>query len=202
MEEEMDKDLITRAVVTDKDQIDPAKAEQIRELFRQGYGEKWLGDENFTEVALKNATQLLEIHIGADIAAALLFDHDRISDISVHPDFMGKGLGTKLFEEAAKARSQAWISVGTNAEGMLATVTDPALHYLPVEDKTQIEALFQETNRGKSTDYRVETTQSKASLVSERLAKKGINKSEFTTFFRHGATHGNTYTQILFQNKP
>lgn len=198
----MDKDLVARAVVIDKDQIDPQKAEQIKELFRQGYGEKWLGDENFTEVAFKNATQLLEIHIGADIAAALLFDYDRISDISVHPDFMGKGLGTKLFEEAAKARPQAWISVGTNAEGMLATVTDPDLHYLPVEDKDQIEALFQSTNRGKSTDYRVETTQSAAPLVTERLTKKGINQSEFTTFFRHGATHGNTYTQILFQNNP
>lgn len=183
-----------------KEQISPDQKERLLKFFEEGYGERWISGDNFNEVMIPNATQALMIESDGRLAGALLFDHQRISDISVHPDFQGQGLGERLFEEAAKACSDAWISVGINAEGMLATVTSGNLHFLPVEEKQRIEVLFAQTNRGKD-NFKVEVTRVALPILHERLANKGINKDQFTAFVRVGATHGVGYQQILFQNQ-
>lgn len=184
-----------------KEEIDSLHQDQLLRFFREGYGERWISDDNFKNVMIKNATEVLEIYSQAQIAAALLFDNKRISDVAVHPTFQGQGLGVRLFQEASKTHPDAWISVGIDAAAMLATITDSSLNFFPVDERVHIETLFKQTNRARD-NFEVETSRINNPLLSERLAKKGIEKDQFTAFSRSGATHGSTYYQILFQNQP
>ncbi len=189
-----------RAEVTPKEQVSKEDLEALLGFFRRGYGERWIGDENFWNVMAKNFTELLRLYDKDQLAAALLIDTRRISDIAVNPDFQGRGLGVRLFKEAASVHPDVWISVGINAEGMLATVTDKDLHYLPVEDKQKIGDLFEHTNRAKG-DHEVEVSEVEVPLLSKRLKAKNINQDRFLAFHRVNATHGAAYRQILFQNQ-
>lgn len=201
MKEDEMKTNILSVKVTPKEEINPEEVASLIDFYKAGYGDRWLGEENFRNVMMQIGTQLVQIYSEGRLAAAAFFDHSRICDISVHPDFTGQGLGVKLIQEAAVAQPDAWISIGIDADGMLATITDDKLNFLPVEDKDQIEQLFRNTNRGKD-NFEVGVEQVEVPIVTKRLAAKGIIKDKFTAFYRHGATHGQVYKQLLFQNKP
>lgn len=186
--------------VTARDRVGGEELAMLRDFFKRGYGGRWIGDENFWTVMAHNFTQLLRLYSRNQLAAALLIDTKRISDIAVDPGCRGRGLGVKLLEEAAKVYSNVWISVGIDAEGMMATITDQGLNYLPVEDKQEIETLFKDTNRARG-DYQVEISEVVVPLLSDRLAAKGIVRDKFMAFSRINATHGSVYKQILFQNQ-
>lgn len=198
-EQEMEQNQL-RVDVTPAQQLSSNEVNELLELLKAGYDERWISDENFRDVIIRNATELLKLYSGDKLAAALVFDNKRISDIAVHPDFQGKGLGVKLFEEAAKAHPDSWISVGIGAEAMLATITAPKLNFVPIEDRAKIEDLFRQTNRGRD-NFKMEATKIAVPFLTERLADRGIAKDEFLAFVRPGATHGSSYQQILFQNQ-
>lgn len=185
-----------------KDQIDPPHEGEILELFKAGYGDQWLGDDVFRNVRMVNCTRVLELYSNSHLAGAILFDYNRISQVAVHPDFRGQGLGVKLFQAAARANPGSWISVSVEAEPMLTTITDSKLNFLPVEDQDQIEALLRETN-GSRDSFQVDIKEIEMPLLSQQLIKKGIIKQEFTAYAaRAGSTHGQGYYQILFQSRP
>lgn len=193
------KDLTVK--VSKKEDFSKNQLEELLELFKAGYGGDWLGDDIFWKVRMKNGTEVLELQSNSKITAAILFDNLRISLITVHPDFQGQGLGVRLFQEAAKAQSEAWISVATNADAVLHTVADSRLNFMPIEDKEEIEDLLKETN-GSRNSFEVDTKEVEVPLLSKRLAKKGIQKEKFVAYAaKTGSTHGAQYWQILFQNQ-
>jgi len=186
--------------VTPASQIQPQDSDEAMELFKIGYAERWQGEDNYRNNILNNATELLRIYKGGNLAASITLDHGRISCIAVHPDFRGQGLGTKLFEEAAKVYPNAWIGVAVDAEEMMATLTSDSLNYSLVDDKNKIEGLYRMTNQGRNS---VVTSKSmEIPFLSGRLRKKGINQRTFTTYAREGGTHAGEYRQVLFQNQP
>ena len=177
------------------------KLEELLEVFKAGYGDDWLGDDLFWNVRLKNATELLELRSENRMAAAILFDNLRILQVTVHPDFQGHGLGVKLLQEAAEVHPEAWISVALDANAVLATVADPRLNYLPVEDKDKIEELLKNIN-GSKGHYQVDAKEVPQTVLSEKFASKGLKKDKFIAFAaKEASTHGQGYYQILFQNK-
>lgn len=200
-EQEMEPEDLTVRVLS-KDEILQDHQQQLLELFKSGYGDDWLGDDVFWNVRMKNGTDVLELQSNNQIAAAIIFDNLRISLITVHPDFQGQGLGVRLFQEAAKAHSKAWISVATNADAVIRTITDSKLNFMPVEDKNKIEVLLGETN-GSRNSSEVDIEEIEIPLLSERLAKKGIQEEKFVVYAaKTGSTHGSGYKQVLFQNQP
>lgn len=188
--------------VSPKEDFSRSQLEELLEVFKAGYGDDWLGDDLFWNVRLKNATELLELRSGNQMAAAILFDNLRILQVTVHPDFQGHGLGVKLLQEAAKIHPETWISVATDAEPMLHTVTDKALDFIPVDDKDKIEALIGNINGGKNS-FEVDTREIEAPYLTGRLAEKGVTRERFTAYAaKTGSTHGDQYWQFLFQNQP
>ena len=169
------------------------------ELFKVGYAERWQGEDNYRKNILSNATELLRIYEGKDLAASLTIDNGRITAIAVHPDMRGHGLGTKLFEEAAKVNPHVWIGVAVDAEEMMATLTTDNLNYLPVNDRDRIESLYRATNQGR--DSIVTARSMEIPFLSGRLQEKGIDQRSFTSYTREGGTHPSTYHQVLFQNQ-
>ncbi|MBI4040176.1 GNAT family N-acetyltransferase [Candidatus Daviesbacteria bacterium] len=170
-------------------------------FFEVGYGERWISEGHFRNVVMKNGTEMLTIREKGRLAAACNFDHHRITDIAVSPDFRGQGLGVRLFEEAARHDPRAWITIGVDAEAMQATVTDQRLKYLPVEDKDRIEDLFKECN-GTRENYQVGIDRVELPLISQRLKRKGIKQKDFVVSYRNKSLHGQAYQQIIFQNQP
>jgi GNAT superfamily N-acetyltransferase len=199
MEEEMNQDIV-QAKFTTKDQISPDEISELIQFFKIGYGERWVSDEHFRDVVMSNMSDLLRLYSEDKLVAAAGINVNRITDISVDPNQRGKGLGLKLFEEAAKNNPRLWITVGVDAPEMLATVASPELNLLPIKDPTEIEKLFKEIN-GITGDFQIETTEVELPLLTERLQKKGINQDKFLAFSRTNSLHGNTYKQILFQNQ-
>ncbi len=187
--------------VIPKDQLSNSDQQQLLELFRAGFGDEWLGDDVFWNMRMKNCTGVLEICSDEKLAAAVLFDNLRIIQPSVHPDFQGQGLGVKLFQEAARIYPETWVSVGIDAEGMLATITSPELSYLPADDQDKIENLLQSTN-GSKNSFQVDVKEVALPEVSKRLAGKGVTKDMFIAYAaKSGSAHGQGYYQILFQNQ-
>lgn len=183
-------------------QVKPGDIEAVMKLMQIAYGDRWQGEDNFRANILANATELLRIYRDGALAASLLLDNERISIIAVNPDFQGQGLGVRLFQEAAKAHSDAWITAGTDADEMIITLTSDKLNYLPVEEKSRIEGLFRSTNQGRN-HFRVEVENSEVPILSQRLTKKSVpHANTFMTYAREGATHSTTYHQIVFQNQP
>lgn len=190
-----------RVELTPANQIQPEDSDEAMELFRVGYGERWQGEDNYRNAILNNATELLRIYADNNLAASITLDHQRITAIAVHPDFRGRGLGIRLFEEAAKAHPDVWIGVAIDAEEMMATLTSSDLNFAPVEDKARIESLYRATNQGRKSEIEIE--ERRIPFLSERLSKKGIiHQDAFTTYTREGGTHGTSYRQVLFQNQP
>lgn len=188
--------------LTPVSQVKPGDVEAVIRLMQIAYGERWQGENNFRNNILANATELLRIYRDGALAASLLLDNERISIIAVNPDFQGQGLGVRLFQEAAKAHSNAWITAGTDADEMIITLTSDKLNYLPVEDKSRIEGLFQSTNQGRN-HFKVEVENSKVPILFQRLTKKNVLHADtFMTYARKGATHSIAYHQIVFQNQP
>ena len=198
-EQEMEK-TDTRVEVTPASQIQPEDADEAMELFKVGYAERWQGEDNYRKNILSNATELLRIYEGKDLAASLTIDNGRITAIAVHPDMRGHGLGTKLFEEAAKVNPHVWIGVAVDAEEMMATVTSDSLSFLPIDDKDKIQDLYRKTNQGRNSVVTAEKME--LPFLSQRLRKKGTDRSTFTTYTREDGTHGQGYRQVLFQNQP
>ena len=200
-EEEMDKNV--RVDVVPAQSLTEEDLKKLGELLAAGYGKLWQGEENFRNAIMGNATQVLRIYAQDNLAAALTIDNSRISAIVVGPDFQGRGLGVKLFEEASKAHPDAWITVGVDpkSEAMIATLTSRRLDFMPVEDKSKIENLFRHTNQGRD-HYQVEVGNREFPFLSQRLALKGIKQDTFVAYTRSGSTHGTAYHQILFQNQP
>ncbi len=182
--------------------LNEGELSELSKLLADGYGELWQGDDNFRDAIIGNATQVLRIYDGNHLAAGLTIDNSRISAIAVNPDFQGQGLGVKLFEEASKADSNVWITVGVNpkSEAMIATLTSSKLKFMPVEDKGKIEHLFKQTNQGRN-NYQVDVTNTEFPFLSQRLASKNIEQNTFLAYARTGSTHGIDYRQILFQNR-
>ena len=185
--------------VTPASQIQPQDSDEAMELFKIGYAERWQGEDNYRNNILNNATELLRIYKGGNLAASITLDHGRISCIAVHPDFRGQGLGIKLFEEAAKVYPNAWIGVAIDAEEMMATLTSDSLNYSLVDDKNKIEGLYRMTNQGRNSV--VTANSMELPFLSQRLGEKGIDRSVFATYTREGGTHGGGYRQVLFQNQ-
>lgn len=193
-----------RVKVTPASQIKPEDSDEVMELLAAAYGnygDGWMGDDVFKNARLKNATEMLRIYNGHDLAASLLFDHDRISIIAVRPDSQGQGLGVRLFEEAAKVHPNVWITVGLDSDGMIATLTSNKLNFSLVEDKLKIEDLFRATNQGRD-HFKVEAEEKEIPFLSERLKEKGIYRNSFMAYSREGGTHAANYHQIVFQNQP
>lgn len=202
METEMDPTGIT-VKVTPKEEVTTKELEEIIDVLRAGYGEEWISDDHFRDVPMKYATHYLRLFAGDDLAATLSIHDNRITQVAVHPNFQGQGLGIKLFQEAAKFRQDMWITVDIKAEGMIATITDSRLNYFPVEDQDQIEDLFKNLSGDAVGDsYKVEVERIEHPFLSQRLAKKGIKQEKFSAYYRPGALHGSEYKQILWQNQP
>jgi ribosomal protein S18 acetylase RimI-like enzyme len=199
--EEMENEV--KAAISPTQQVSESDLKQLSKILESGYGPLWQGEENYRNAILGNSTQILRIYDGDSLAAGLTIDNSRISSIAVDPNFQGKGLGVKLFEEASKAIPDVWISVGVTpkSEGMIATLTSKKLNFMPVEDKGRIEDLFKNTNQGKDR-YAVDVTRVEFPLLSQRLEAKGIKQDAFVAYSRAGSTHGADYSQIIFQNQP
>lgn len=189
----------TRVQVTPASQIQPQDVDETMEFFRIGYAGRWQGEDNYRRNILNNATELLRIYKGEKLAASITLDNGRISCIAVNPDFRGEGLGTKLFEEAARVYPHVWIGVAVDAEEMMATLTTDSLNYLPVDDRDKIEELYRMTNQGRNSVVTAQSTE--IPFLSQRLKEKGIERRTFTTYTREGGTHGSTYRQVLLQNQ-
>ena len=189
-----------RAELTPADQIQPKDSDEVIELLKVGYGERWQGEDNYRTAILNNATELLRIYVEDVLAASLFLDHSRITAIAVHPDMRGRGLGVRLFEEAAKAQPDVWISAGIDAEEMMATLTNAKLNFLPINDQAEIEALYRTTNQGRNA-FEVEVETREIPFLTERLERKAIHQDKFTTYTRAGGTHKTVYRQVLFQNQ-
>jgi len=200
--EEMDNNNL-RTDLSSAQQLEDGEINELSKLFKIGYGELWQGDHNFRSVIMRNATQVLRIYSEDNLAAGLVLDNSRITVIAVNPDFQAQGLGVKLFAEASKACPDVWITVGMDikSEAMIATLTSRRLNFMPVEDKSKIEHLFQQTNQGRD-HYRVEVEDREVPFLSQRLALKGVKQDTFGAYTRSGATHNTAYQQILFQNQP
>lgn len=186
-----------------REQVTDQEINRLIAVYKSGYGPKWISEEHFRSTVIKNTSEILELVTGEDVAAAINVNNKRITDIAVNPKFQGQGLGVRLFEEAAKHIPEVWISVGIDpkAEGMMATVTDPRLSFLPVGDKTTIESLFKGLN-GVESDLIIGTDRVKHKFLTGRLVGKGITQEEFIAFYRPNSLHGVGYEQILFQNQP
>ncbi|QQG43011.1 MAG: GNAT family N-acetyltransferase [Candidatus Daviesbacteria bacterium] len=198
-EENMDLNL--QVQVIPKEQVDEEQLKEFIEFFRAGYDDRWVGEEYFRNVVMKNSTELLTMRKEGKLVAAFNFDHHRITDIAVNPEYRGSGIGVKLFQEAARHDPKSWITIAADAEGMLATVTSQGLNYLPVEDKNQMESLFQEGN-GTRDNYQVEVSEVEIPWLAARLQEKGIEHSDtFIASSRNKSLHGPTYWQLLFQNQ-
>lgn len=170
-------------------------------VYKLGYGAKWISEEHFREVVMRNTSEVLELLIDNNVAAALNVNNKRITDIAVDPKFQGQGFGVRLLLESTGHIPGVWISVGIDlkAEGMIATVTDQKLNFLPVENKAKIEGLFRELN-GVEPGLIIGTDTTRHDLLSKRLEKRGIDQEEFLVFFRPNSLHGAGYRQILFQS--
>lgn len=197
--------LEARTELTPIDQVAPDEVNQVMRHMERAYAERWQGEDNFRDNIWAYGTQLLRIYSGDDLAAALVLDNDRISIIAVSPDHREQGFGKKLFEEAAKARPNVWITVAVDAYEMMATLTSKDLPFFPVESKDELESLFKATNQGKDK-YQIETETKEIPLLSERLREKGVDHDDtFLAFTRQGGTHASTgkyYPQLIFQSKP
>ena len=197
---EMNKSEIV-ALVIPKDQITEEQLQQLMEIYKAGYGERWISEDHFRSTVMKNTSQVVQLLQGVNLAAALNINIRRITDIAVNPDFQGQGLGVRLFEEAARVDPNIWISVSADAAAMLATVTDQRLNYFPVEDRDKIEKMFRELN-GIGENFRINLESMKHPLLSKRMKRKGIDQDRFVAITRPNSLHGSTYKQIVFQNHP
>ncbi len=186
--------------VTPKDKLTPIKLSELMTFFKAGYGDRWISEEHFRGTVIKNSSRILELRIKRQLAAALSINVHRITDIAVGPNFRGQGLGVKLFKEAAKDDPAAWVTIGKDAIGMLSTVTDAFLNYLPVDQKEEVETLFKEIN-GVGDDFAVDVVEVDSPILTARLAQKGMEKEKFTAIHRPGSLHAPDYYQILFQNQ-
>ncbi len=198
-----EEDMITnlKVQVFPKEQITEEQLKEFIAFFKDGYGDRWVSEDHFRNVVMKNSTELLTVRDGEELVASFNFDNHRITDIAVSPTHRGEGLGVRLFQEAANHNPEAWITIGVDADAMLSTVTSKELNFVPVEDKDQMEGLFRQCN-GTRENYQVGIEEVQLPMVMRRLKEKGIEHSDtFLTSYRGKSLHGPAYKQIIFQNR-
>lgn len=156
----------------------------------------WLGDEHFEAITKPNVTHIQYLNVkDGSVAAATLYNGNRMLMIGVEPSLQGTPYAQILLEEALKSNPETWMtgSVVKDAHSMIALLSKPKFGLQLVENLDEIQDLFQ-SSKGFIVGDKFDDD-----MIEHPILKRNLGRERFFAFTHSESVHGSDYGQFAFR---
>ena len=180
-----------------KDLQDPKLRDPVIGVLKRSYEYYgvWLGDDHFREKTLPNTTLIQYLEVNNHIAAADLYNGNRMLMLGVDPEVQGSKLAQELLSRSLELNQRTWMTASAtpDALAMIALLSNPKFDLKLVESLSEIEELFRDTNNVFSDDkfYGQE--------IEYVYLQKKLGRDRYFAFTHSRSVHGPDYLQFAFK---